>query len=67
MHITNNVQKYRIEKNMTVIELSRKSGVDHSAITKIENNNPQNIALMTAYRLSKALNVDIFDLFIIKR
>ncbi len=67
MHIDNNLLKYRIAKNMSVHELSRKSEVHHSTITNIENNNPQNVTLITAWLLSKALGVCPFDLFVIKK
>ncbi len=67
MHIDNNLLKYRIAKNMSVHDLSRKTGLHHTTITNIENNNPQNVTLITAWLLSKALGVCPFELFVIKR
>lgn len=67
MRIENNLQKYRTLRNMSVLELSRKTTLHHSTITNIENNNPQNVTLITAYLLAKALEVCPFDLFVIKK
>ena len=61
MHIDNNLLKYRIVRNMSVHELSRKTGLHHTTITNIENNNPQNVTLITAWLLSKALGVCPFE------
>lgn len=61
----NNLQKIRWEKDLSVNQLSQLSGVSTSEITNIENNRIKvfNIKLITAYRLSKALCVQVWDLF----
>ena len=62
----NNLQKIRWEKNMSVNQLSKLSKVSHSQITKIENGYVNDISLTTAYKLSCALDVSVYDLFPLK-
>ena len=62
----NRVQEIRWHKNLTLKQLSQLSGVSISEISKIENNELRNVTLLTAYRLSKALKVDILELFIME-
>jgi transcriptional regulator with XRE-family HTH domain len=52
---------------MTLEELSRKTGLSVAAINKIENEETKDIFLNNAIALSRALNVDIYELFCIKR
>ena len=59
----NNLKELRWKKGLSVIELSNLSGVSHSQITKIENGDSSDIYLDTAYKLSSALGVSVYDLF----
>lgn len=59
----NNLKEIRWKNNLTVVQLSKLSGVSHSEITKIENGNIKSITLRNAYKLSSALNVSVYDLF----
>ena len=58
---------YRNKRHMTLEELSRKTGLSVAAINKIENEETKDIFLNNAIALSRALNVDIYELFCIKR
>lgn len=62
--LDNKVQQYRWEQNLSLKKLSLLSGVSISEISKIENKGVRDVTLLTAYRLSKALKVDVWDLFI---
>lgn len=62
----NNLKEMRWKSGLSVTALSQISGVSHSQITKIENGDVSNIRLETAYRLSSALKVSVYDLFPIK-
>lgn len=62
----NNLKQIRWENNLTVNQLAKLSGVSHSQITKIENGDTNDVELQTAYKLSSALNVSVYDLFPLK-
>lgn len=62
----NNLKKTRWENGLSVLQLSKISGVSHSQITKIENGDVKNITLQTAYKLSSALKISVYELFPIK-
>ena len=62
----NNLKQIRWENNLTVNQLAKLSGVSHSQITKIENGDTKDVELQTAYKLSSALNVSVYDLFPLK-
>lgn len=58
---------YRKQKNMSLKELSRYTGISVSELNAIENGFTNDILLSNAIRLSKALHVDIYELFCIKK
>lgn len=66
MDMKNNLMQIRLEKNLSTNQLALLSGVSQSQITRIENNYISNVSLITAWRLAKALDVDIFDIFIME-
>ena len=63
-YMENKLWYYRNKRHMTLEELSRKTGLSVAAINKIENEETKDIFLIA---LSRALNVDIYELFCIKR
>ena len=63
----NKLWYYRNKRRMTLEELSRKTGLSVAAINKIENEETKDIFLNNAITLSRALDVDIYELFCIKR
>lgn len=59
----NNIQKIRWERNISLRELSKLSGVSHTEISMLENgirNNPSQITMM---KISKGLNMKVFEVF----
>nr|DAH30106.1 MAG TPA: helix-turn-helix XRE-family like protein [Caudoviricetes sp.] len=63
----NKVWYYRNQKNMSLKELSRYTGISVAEINLIENGFTNDILLSNAIRLSKVLRVDLYELFCIKR
>jgi len=63
----NKVWYYRDKANLSVNQLSRKTGITPSEITKIENDQTNDVMLSNAIRLSNSLNVDIYELFCISK
>lgn len=63
----NKVWYYRNIKNMTLQRLSILTGISVSEINSIENGNTNDIKLSNAISLSKALKVDLYELFCIKK
>lgn len=61
--MTNNLQHLRWIRSWSQEMLAIKSGVSRSLISKLENREITNPSIDTAYKLSKALNVDIWDIF----
>lgn len=62
MKIQNNLQQIRWSKNMTVEQISKKSGLAKSTVSNIENEN--NIpSLLTAYCIAYALNEELESVF----
>jgi len=59
----NNLKEIRWKQNLSVLQLSKISGISHSQITKIENGYIKDVTLQTAYKLSSALNVSVYELF----
>ena len=51
---------------MTLRQLSKKTGISVGNLDKIENDYTKDILLSNAVELSKALDVDLYDLFCIK-
>ena len=63
----NNVGEYRYKQNITLKELSQRSGISATTLSKIENNQTNDILLSHAITLSHILKVDLYELFCIKR
>lgn len=64
MRIEIRVKQIRKEKNMSLSELSKKSGISTTHINDIENN-LKSPSLLIAVLLAKALNIDITEMYII--
>lgn len=62
----NKIAYYRNQQNMTLRQLSQKTGISIGNLDKIENDYTKDILLSNAIELSKALNADLYDLFCIK-
>lgn len=63
----NKVGEYRYKQNITLKELSQRSGISATTLSKIENNQTNDILLSHAITLSRILKVDLYELFCIKR
>lgn len=61
MSIGEKVTKHRMEKGWTKLELSKQSGLSNSHISQIENGK-RNPCVPTLKKLSKALNVPLYEL-----
>lgn len=62
----NKVGEYRYKQNITLKELSQRSGISATTLSKIENNRTDDILLSNAIILAKVLKVDLYELFCIK-
>lgn len=58
----NDLQRIRWEKNMSVEYLSKLSGISQSQISRIENNQTSP-TLDTMCKLSRALNVNVWEIW----
>lgn len=63
----NKVGEYRCKYNMSISELSKRSGMSYTAISNLENEHTSDILLSHAITLSHILQVDLYELFCIKR
>lgn len=63
----NKIWHYRHERNLTLKELSRLTGISVAELNNLENGLTQDILLSNAIAISKALKVDLYDLFCIKK
>lgn len=63
----NKVGEYRYKLNMSISELSKRSGLSTTAIMNLENGYTSDIYLSHALSLSHALGIDLYTLFCIKR
>lgn len=63
----NKVGEYRYKQNITLKELSQRSGISATTLSKIENNQTNDILLSHSITLSHILKVDLYELFCIKR
>ena len=57
------IKKLRNFKNISLTDLSDKSSISTSYLSKLENNNSHNCSLETLKKISDALEVNIKDLF----
>lgn len=63
----NKVGEYRYKQNMTLANLSVRSGLSITSLYKLENGLTNDVLLSHAIILSKVLKVDLYELFCIKR
>lgn len=59
----NRLQEIRWEKDWSLTQLSKKSGVPKPTITLIENGNTDNPRIGTCIRLAHALGVEVEEIF----
>ena len=64
MYIEMKLKQIRKEKNMSLSELSKKSGVSKTQINDIENNRKKP-TLQSVILLAKALDVNVNDLYVV--
>lgn len=57
-----NLKKFRVQKGMTQKELSERSGVSQSVISKTENGISKDIYLSQAEKLASALGITLNEL-----
>lgn len=55
------IKKLRKQKGLSQEELAEKAGLHRAYFWEIENG--RNISIMTAYKISKALEIDLSELF----
>ena len=58
-----NLERLRRDAGLTMMELSKKSGVSYAVIAKIEAGNIGSVTVKTILRLSEALSCDPGKLF----
>lgn len=61
----NKLEEVILEKNLTIRQLSIKSHVSKTTISRLMNDKTANIKMETGLKICKALNVDPRDIFII--
>lgn len=61
------VSRRRVECGMSMRELSEKSGISVAAISKLENGCTTTVRPANAQRISKALEADLNELFVVDR
>lgn len=59
----NKVWHYRNQQNISLRRLSAMTGISTSELNKIENEETKDIWLRNAVAISKALKVDLYELF----
>ena len=59
--LSDRIERLRREKGMTQEELAEKAGLHRAYFWDIENG--RNISIKTAYKIAKALGVELKDLF----
>lgn len=59
----NNLKEIRWRKGWSQATLAMKSGVSRSTICEIENGKNQHPSIDIAYKLHKALNMDVWEIF----
>ena len=66
--VSQNIRKYRKEKNMTQAELAEKCDLSHEFIRRIESTKgKKKFTITTVYKISISLNVVIYKFFIIEK
>lgn len=62
----NKVWYYRTQRNLSLNQLSRLTGISVGTLNKLEREETNDILLSNAIILSKVLKVDLYELFCIK-
>lgn len=63
--VSYNIKKYRKEKNFTQAKLAELTNLSHEFIRRIESKKGEKkFTLLTIYKISLALNVDLYNFFI---
>ena len=57
------IKKIRIEKNITLYGLSKRTGISRTYLRSLENNKKSNPTMKTLSAIANVLNVNIKDLF----
>lgn len=64
VHLGKNIKKFREEKNITINELSEKTGIDLKYLKRIENGEALNISLSKhLFKIENALDINLSELF----
>ena len=58
--VSENIERYRKQKDLTQEELAEKAGLNRSYFWDIENG--RNISIKTAYKISRALGISLSQL-----
>ena len=67
MYMKNQVDEYRCKQNMTLQQLSERTGISRTTLSKIVNNQTNDILLSHAITLSRVLKVNLYELFCIQK
>lgn len=67
MYMKNKVDEYRCKQNMTLQQLSERTGISRTTLSKIVNNQSNDILLSHAITLSRVLKVNLYELFCIQK
>lgn len=67
MYIKNKVDEYRCKQNMTLQQLSERTGISRTTLSKIVNNQTNDILLSHEITLSRVLKVNLYELFCIQK
>lgn len=63
--VSYNIKKYRKEKNFTQAKLAELTNLSHEFIRRIESKKGEKkFTLLTIYKISLALNIDLYNFFI---
>lgn len=63
----NKIGEYRYKNDLTLKELSIRSGISTTALSNLENELTKDILLSHAITLSRVLHVDLYELFCIRK
>lgn len=58
-----NIKKVREENNISIYQLSKKTGISRTYLVELENNKKSNPTIQILYQIALVLNVNIKDLF----
>lgn len=61
--VSENIKKYRLAQNLTIKELSIKSGVNQRFIERIENKLAKRVLISKLFVIAESLNIPIIQLF----